>query len=58
MKLNLSAPKEVTWIVAVIAGVIGLLMHFGVFSLAGVSAFFLVGFGFVLLALATLLKNL
>jgi hypothetical protein len=58
MNLKLSAPKEITWIVAVIAGVIGLLMNFGVLSLGGVSAFFLVGFGFVLLALATLMRGL
>ncbi len=58
MKLKLSAPKEITWIIAVVAGVVGLLLHFGVFSIGGVSAIFLVGLGFVLLALATLLKNL
>lgn len=58
MNLKLSAPKEITWIIAVVAGVLGLLMHFGVISLGGISAMFLVGLGFVLLALATLVKGL
>jgi hypothetical protein len=58
MNLKLSAPKETTWIIAVIAGAVGLLMHFGVLSFGGISAIFLVGFGFVLLAVATMVKNL
>jgi len=58
MNLKLSAPKETTWIVAVIAGVVGLLMNFGVFSLGGISAFFLVALGFVILAVATTVKGL
>jgi hypothetical protein len=33
-------------------------MHFGVLSFGGISAIFLVGFGFVLLAVATMVKNL
>jgi hypothetical protein len=33
-------------------------MNFGVLSLGGISAFFLVGLGFVILALATLMKGL
>ena len=58
MNLKLSAPKEITWIIAVIAGVVGLLMNFGVLSLGGISAFLLVAFAFVLLAVATLVKGL
>jgi hypothetical protein len=58
MNLKLSAPKEITWIIAVVAGVVGLLMHFGILSLGGISAIFLVGLGFVLLALGTLMRGL
>ncbi|MBI3158685.1 MAG: hypothetical protein HYZ26_03675 [Chloroflexi bacterium] len=58
MKLRLSPPKVIVWIIAVVAGVVGLLMHFGVVALGGVSAMFLVGLGFVLLALGTLLKGM
>jgi threonine/homoserine/homoserine lactone efflux protein len=55
--LNLSAPKEITWIVAVVAGVVGILQNMGAFSI-GVSAFVLVAVGFVILAVATLVKGL
>jgi threonine/homoserine/homoserine lactone efflux protein len=55
--LNLSAPKEVTWIVAVVAGVLGILQNMGAFSI-GVSAFVLVAVGFVILAVASLVKGL
>ncbi|UYN90947.1 MAG: hypothetical protein KIT70_06200 [Anaerolineales bacterium] len=55
--LVLSAPKEGTWVVAVIFGGLGLLAHFGVFAI-GVSAFALVAIGFVILALATALKGI
>jgi hypothetical protein len=58
MKLKLSAPKEITWIIAVVAGVLGLLVNYGVLSLGGISAFLLVAFGFVLLAVATYFKGL
>jgi hypothetical protein len=58
MNLKLSAPKEITWIIAVILGVAGLLMHFGVLSFGGISAIVLVGLGFVILAIATLVKGL
>ena len=58
MNLKLSAPKEITWIIAVILGVVGLLMHFGVLSLGGISAMILVGLGFVILAIATLVKGI
>jgi heme A synthase len=57
MKLKLSAPKEITWIIAVVAGVVGLLINYGVISL-GISAFLLVAFAFVLLAVATYFKGL
>lgn len=58
MKLKLSAPKQITWIIAVILGVVGLLMHFGVFSLGGISAALLLGIAFAILAIATATKGL
>jgi hypothetical protein len=59
MNLKLSAPKEITWIIAVILGVVGLLMEFGVIgALGSIEAFWLLGAGFVLLALASLVKGL
>jgi nicotinamide riboside transporter PnuC len=56
--MKLSAPKYITWLIAVIVGVVGLLMHFGVLSLGGVSATVLIAIGFVLLAVATAVKGL
>lgn len=59
MKLKFSAPKQTTWWVAVAAGVIGVLSHFGVVSLVDDStAFLLVTAAFVILALATTNKGL
>jgi hypothetical protein len=55
--LVLSAPKETTWVIAVIAGAIGLLQNVGVISL-GVSAFRFVAIGFVILAIATAVRGL
>jgi hypothetical protein len=56
--MRLSAPKQTTWWIAVIVGVIGLLGLFTVLPLVGGNAIWLVAFGFVLLALATYLKGL
>ncbi|HLD94478.1 MAG TPA: hypothetical protein VI703_09800 [Anaerolineales bacterium] len=57
MKLRLSAPTETVWIIAVAAGVLGLLVYFDVLSL-GINAFFLVAAGFVILAVATAMKSI
>ena len=56
MKLN--APKKNTWIVAVVIGVVGIILNFGVIPFLTVYAFWLVVVAFVLLALATYLKGL
>lgn len=58
MNLRLSAPKVITWWIAVILGVLGLLGHFGTVAVLSEYSFWLVAAGFVLLALATLLKDL
>lgn len=56
--MKLSAPKVITFWIAVILMVLGVLAHLG--SLAALSAydFWLVAAGFVLLALANLMEDL
>jgi hypothetical protein len=56
--MKLSAPKNVTWWVAVVVGVLGILGSFIAIPLVSNYSFWFVAFGFVLLALATFLKNL
>ena len=58
MKLKLSAPKETSWWIAVIFGVLGILGHFTSIPFATENQFLFVSIGFVLLALATYFKNL
>ncbi len=55
---NLSAPKVVTWWIAIGLGVLGLLGHTGTIAGLGEYSFWLVTAGLVLLVLATLLKDL
>ena len=56
MKLN--APKKLTWWIAVIVGVIGIVAHLVTIPVVSGFAFWLVAVAFVLLALATYLKGL
>ena len=56
--MKLSAPKVITWWIAVALGALGLLGHFAVVSDLGAYAFWLVTAGLVVLVLATLLKDL
>ena len=56
--MKLSAPKVVTWWVAVVAGVLGIVGTFVDLPFVSDYTFFLVAAGFVLLALATFLKDL
>jgi threonine/homoserine/homoserine lactone efflux protein len=58
MKINLSAPKVITFWIAVILALLGVLAAQGVIAGLAGYAFWLVVAGFVLLALANLLKNL
>ena len=57
--MQLNAPKKITWWIAVVLGVLGLV---GIFvptlPILGAYAVWLVVIGFLLLALATLLPNL
>jgi len=56
--MRLSAPKTITWWIAVVLGVLGILGHFHTLPFVSANAFWFVAVGFVLLALATFLKNL
>lgn len=56
--MKLSKPKVVTWWIAVIAGVLGILGHFVSIPIFSQYSFFFVAFAFILLALATYFKNL
>ena len=54
--MKLTPPKTITWLVALIAGVLGIIGYLGGFF--GTFAFWLLVIGFVILILATLLKDL
>ena len=56
--MKLSAPKQAVWLIAVILGVLGILAFYGIIAPLAAYSFWLVVIAFVLLALATLLKNL
>jgi len=56
--MKLSAPKNITWWVAVVLGVLGILGTFISIPFVSSYTFFLTAAGFVLLALATYLKGL
>lgn len=56
--MKLSAPKKITWWIAVIIGGLGILSKFMSIPFVGGYAFTFVAIGFILLALATLLKGL
>ena len=58
--MRLNAPKNTTFIVAVIVGVLGILLEYGLVDIGGISEYstLMIIFGFVLLALSTMLKDL
>jgi hypothetical protein len=56
MKTN--APKSIVWIIAVVIGVLGILGGIVTIPVLTTYAFWLVVIGFVLLALATLIKGM
>jgi heme/copper-type cytochrome/quinol oxidase subunit 1 len=56
--MKLSAPKVITWWIAVIVGAIGILASLVTIPVLSGFAFWLVVIGFVLLALATAIEGL
>lgn len=56
--MKLSAPKNITWLIAVVVGVLGILGTLTSIPFVSDNSFWFVAVGFVLLALATLLKGL
>lgn len=56
--MNLSAPKNITWWVAVVLGVLGLLGNFVALPVIGGLSFWLLLLGFALLAVATAIEGL
>lgn len=56
--MKLSRPKNVTWWIAVIVGVLGIVSRFIAIPFVSANSFWFVVFGFALLTLATLFKDL
>ena len=56
--MKLSAPTQPVWLIAVIAGVLGLVGHFVSIPVVTPNQFFFLAGGFVLLTLATMMKGL
>ena len=56
--MKLSAPKNVTWIIAVVLGVLGLLGSLTTIAGVSANAFWFVFLGFAILAVATFVDGL
>ncbi len=58
--MKLSAPKNVSWLVALVAGALGALMHYGIIHIGVLRpyTFFLVAGGLALLLIATAVRGL
>ena len=58
--MRMNAPRWFTWLISLIIGVVGILVHQGVLKIALFAGygFWLVVIGFTLLILATLFKGL
>ena len=56
--MKLSAPKVITWWIAVILGVLGILGQLTAIPFVSENAFWFVAIAFILLVLATFLKDL
>ena len=55
--MQTNAPSFAVWVVAVVIGAVGLLAHFIVIPVASVYSFWFVAIGFVVLALANVIKG-
>ena len=56
--MQMNAPKNITWTIAVVLGLLGLISHFVAIPQVSPYQFWLVSAGFVILALGSLLKGL
>ncbi len=56
--MNLSAPKNVTWIIAVVIGLLGFISNFVAIPVIGGFGFWMLFIGFALLAVATFIEGL
>ncbi|GAB1471377.1 hypothetical protein MASR2M66_22550 [Chloroflexota bacterium] len=56
--MKLTPPKNITFWISVVLGLLGLLSELGIFSLLPIAAFWLLFIGFVLLVLALMVKGL
>ena len=56
--MKLTPPKEITFWIAVVLGILGLLAEIGTLSVLPIAAFWLLFIGFVLLVLGLLVKGL
>ena len=58
--MRLTPPAKITWIIALIVGVLGLLSQQGIFRIPGleVQAFWLVTIGYLLLLIAPLVRGM
>ena len=56
--MNFSAPKQITWWIAVVIGVLGILASLVAIPVLSGFAFWLVVIGFALLAVATVMEGL
>lgn len=56
--MKLSAPKRVTWWIAVILGVLGIVATYVSIPFVTTYSFLFVAFAFILLAIATLFKGI
>jgi hypothetical protein len=57
--LKLTPPSVASWLIALILGGLGILIHIGALHVRiGVEPFWLVGAGFILLAIASLVRGL
>ena len=55
--MKTSAPKKITWFIALIVGLLGIIGRFVAIPYATQYSFHLVAIGFILLVLGTLLKD-
>ena len=55
--MKLYKPKQVTWRIALVFGLVGIVAHFVRIPVLSGLSFWLVSVGFVLLILSTVLKN-